>query len=88
MSAAADISAVVASQLAREAGNGLDGAVTPQTPLGDHGLGLSSLGFVRALICLEDDLGVELDYAVMMASDLRTVGDVIEIVTKASEGSP
>jgi acyl carrier protein len=88
VSAVAGIPGIVAGQLAREARNELNGAVTPATPLGEHGLALSSLGFVRALICLEDDLGIELDYAVMMASDLQTVGDVIEIVTRASEGPP
>jgi acyl carrier protein len=84
MNAALDIPNTVASRLAKQARNSPGSEITPVTELGEHGLNLSSLGFVRALISLEDDLGIELDYALMMASDLRTVGDVIEVVTKAS----
>jgi acyl carrier protein len=61
--------------------------VTAATPLGDGGLAMTSIGLVRAFISVEDMLDIELDDAVIMGTDLRTVGDVLTLVARAA-GEP
>jgi acyl carrier protein len=58
------------------------------TPLAEGGLELTSLGLVRALVTLEDTLGVELDDAVVMTAEFRTVSDVTEAIMRILDSAP
>jgi len=62
----------------------VDILVDSETLLADGGLGLTSLSFMRAIVELEDALGIELDDAVMMANEFRTVGDVITVIARSA----
>jgi acyl carrier protein len=59
--------------------------VTDEVTLDGEGLALNSLGFVRAMVELEDQFDVELQDAVVMSSDFKTVGDVVHFVREAVE---
>jgi acyl carrier protein len=67
--------------VAEEAGSEV--LVEAESLLADGGLGLTSLSFMRAIVWLEDALGVELDDAVLMANEFRTVSDVITVVAQS-----
>jgi acyl carrier protein len=61
---------------------------TPGTPLTDGGLELSSLDLVRAIVGIEESLGVEVGDEEVMDADLRTVADVLALVARASRPYP
>jgi acyl carrier protein len=61
------------------------GDLTSEVTLDGDGLALTSLGFVRAMVELEDRLGVELEDAVVMSSEFGTVGDIVRFVEEAVE---
>lgn len=86
MSIQDDISGAVAEALAAEGETGRAPAdVTSELTLDADGLALTSLGFVRAMVELEDRLGVELEDAVVMSSQFSTVGDIVRFVADAVE---
>jgi acyl carrier protein len=62
-------------------------SLTADTPLGPDGLAISSMGMVRIFIALEDELGLQLDDALLAVSELSTAGDVVDVVRKAIEES-
>jgi len=63
--------------------------VADELTLDGEGLALNSLGFVRAMVELEDSLDVELQDAVVLSANLSTVGDVVRFVqqTVSTDGS-
>lgn len=63
--------------------------VADELTLDGEGLALNSLGFVRAMVELEDSLDVELQDAVVLSADLSTVGDVVRFVqqTVSTDGT-
>ncbi|MEO3755830.1 acyl carrier protein [Streptomyces sp. B6B3] len=61
---------------------------TPETPLTDGGLELSSLDLVRAIVGIEESLGIELGDEEVMDADLRTVADVLALVARATPPHP
>ncbi len=61
-----------------------DMVLTPETPLTDGGLELSSLDLVRAIVGIEESLGIELGDEAVMDADLRTVADVLALVESAT----
>ncbi|MGV9380410.1 acyl carrier protein [Nonomuraea sp. NPDC003707] len=62
-----------------------DGVVpTPQTPLSDGGLELTSLALVRAIVNIEESLGLDFSDTTFMDAELRTVADVLALVESES----
>lgn len=87
MTTQTDIQSTVVAALVSEGESTRDPAeVTGDVPLGGDGLALNSLGFVRAMVKLEDEFDVELQDAVVMSSDFGTVEDVVDFVRKAVDG--
>lgn len=77
--------AVVAALVAEAESDRSPADVTDDMTLDGEGLALNSLGFVRSMVELEDRFDVELQDAVVMSSDLKTVGDVVTFVREAVE---
>jgi acyl carrier protein len=73
---------IVAALVAESEADRAPADVTDDVTLDGEGLALNSLGFVRAMVDLEDRFDVELQDAVVMSSDFTTVGDVIQFVRK------
>jgi acyl carrier protein len=48
----------------------------------EEDLGLTSLGLTRVLVRLEDELDSELDDAVVLSAELRTVRDLVTLVER------
>lgn len=65
-----------------EAEPGVPDTITMDTGLGGNGLGLTSLGLIRVLVRLENELDIELDDETVMDADLRTVGDLVSIAER------
>lgn len=79
-----EIRTLVVQALVTESENDRPAAeVADDVPLDGQGLALNSLGFVRAMVELEDSLNVELQEAVVLSGDLSTVGDVVRFVRQA-----
>lgn len=86
MTTQTDIRGAVVEALVAEAESDRSPAdVTDDMTLDGEGLALNSLGFVRSMVELEDRFDVELQDAVVMSSDLKTVGDVVTFVREAVE---
>jgi len=75
-----DVRATVTRVLIDETDQADQVEVTPRTPLADGGLALSSLSFMRVLIRLEDEFGIELDDSAVMGARLTVVEDLITVV--------
>lgn len=81
-----DITGAVAEALAAEGETDRSpGDLSSEVTLDGDGLALTSLGFVRAMVELEDRLGVELEDAVVMSGQFGTVGDIVRFVEEAVE---
>lgn len=78
-----DFRAAVINLLTAESATWAGGEVTSETPLSDGGLDLSSLEVVRALVRIEEDLGVELSDEDIWAAEPRTVGDLLDLASRA-----
>jgi acyl carrier protein len=79
-----ELSKVVTGVLRAEARLPSDFTVTAQTPMTDGGLDLTSLGLVRALVAIEDRLGIQIDDAKLLATEFRTVDDLLALVIQAA----
>lgn len=71
---------IVADALVLESGVPFESLASADTPLGEGGLPVTSLSFVRAMVRLEDSLGIELEDAIVMSGEFGTLGDVVEFV--------
>jgi len=80
-----EIKTTVTAALVEGAGVRTQKDIQLDTLLLEGGLSLSSLSFMELLIHLEDRLGVDLEDGVVMAADLRTVRDLVELVERAVE---
>ncbi|MBB1195623.1 hypothetical protein EGO52_02445 [Curtobacterium flaccumfaciens] len=80
-----EIETTVTAALVEGAGVRNQNDIQLNTLLLEGGLSLSSLSFMELLIHLEDRLGVDLEDGVVMAADLRTVRDLVELVERAVE---
>ncbi|MFC0105792.1 phosphopantetheine-binding protein [Kibdelosporangium aridum] len=63
----------------KEAQEYTGGPVTMDTELGSGGLGLSSLGLIRVLVCIEDELDADFDDEQVMSANIRTVRDIVSV---------
>lgn len=79
-----DVRAVVVGALTAESATWEGAEPTPDTPLADGGLELSSLEVVRALVRIEEGLGSELADEDVWSAELRTVGDLLDLVARAA----
>jgi acyl carrier protein len=87
MTTTTDVRDTVVAALTSEAeSDAAPSTVGDSTALGADGLALNSLGFVRAMVALEDQLGIELEDAVVMSSDFEVVGDVVRFVQGQAGG--
>ncbi|GAB7046419.1 acyl carrier protein [Catenuloplanes indicus] len=78
-----DIASTVRRVLAQE--TSADVPIIGTTRLEDD-LGLTSLGLTRVFVRLEDETGRELDDAVVLAAELRTVDDLVAAVEGCTAG--
>ena len=81
-----DVRATVTRVLIDETDRANQVEVTPRTLLADGGLALSSLSFMRVLIRLEDEFGIELDDTAVMGARLTVVEDLMTVVRDGAAG--
>ena len=60
--------------------------IADETPLGDSGLGMNSLTLMRALVMIEDRLGVTLEDGAVADANFATVGEIVALIRRALGG--
>ena len=76
-------STVVAALLATRADQRDPALVDERTPIGDVGLGISSLNILQALVRVEDALGIVFDDRAVAEAPLHSVGALVDLVERA-----
>ncbi len=74
---------LIVGLLQEQGGGNSDVELTPQTPLTEGGLELTSLELVRLLVSLEGHLDIELDDVEIMNANFDTVDDIVALVGRS-----